>query len=96
MTYNKNYNITYPVQSDYYNVDVTNGNFSKIADVLDLINDSKVDSDYVDTEISKLMVKRMSVNSKTITAVSLSAGDNIIIAKKGFYSNGSALIIIDV
>lgn len=96
MTYNKNYNITYPTQSDYYNVDVTNGNFSKIADALDLINDSKVDSDYVDMGISKLMVKRMSVNSKTITAVSLSAGDNIIIAKKGFYSNGSALIIIDV
>lgn len=109
MDYNTKYNFIYPDGEDFYNVEDFNGNFSKVADQLDVfnsnfsevdeqlddINSKKVDRAYVQNSINQIPVKKLTTKIRDITSSDLSEGDNIIIAEKGHYSNGAALIFVE-
>ena len=44
---NNNYNITYPSGTDYYDINVFNNNFSKLADAVDSVRSSGYQGDII-------------------------------------------------
>lgn len=76
-----NYKLTKPVKNEYYNIDIFNANMDKI--------DKALNTNAV--SIDNLPIKKMT----TKISVDISVGDCIVVAEKGWYSNGSALIIIE-
>ncbi len=84
-TKTENYNLTKPAQTDYYNVDDFNNNFDIIDEVINKIA----------KENANLPVSKTVVQTRTLSTNSISKGSHIIVAEKGHYSNGSALIIVE-
>lgn len=81
-----NYKLTQPAQSDYYNVNDFNNNMA----IIDMIMKDNADC-ITNFPISKTETKFIGgISSSKITK-----GSGIIVAEKGHYSNGSALILVE-
>ncbi len=76
-----NYKLSKPLKNEYYNIDIFNENMDKIDKALNTNAMS----------INNVPVKKLTAKVSS----DMNAGDCIIVAEKGWYSNGSALIIIE-
>lgn len=84
-TQTTNYKLIKPAQTDYYNVKDFNDNMDTIDTAI------KANSEGLNT----IPINRKNIKTSEISSSALAKGQYIVIAEKGHYSNGSALILVE-
>lgn len=84
-TQTTNYKLIKPAQTDYYNVKDFNDNMDTIDTAI------KANSEGLKT----IPINRKNIKTSEISSSALAKGQYIVIAEKGHYSNGSALILVE-
>lgn len=80
-----NYSLIKPAQTDYYNVNDFNTNMN----IIDMVMKDSSES------IESIPIHRKNVKTSEISSSNLAKGQYIVIAEKGHYSNGAALILVE-